>query len=724
MPQTEFQRSVSRLSSLLSARFHQRQVKVVRDSIALGREIRQLVARLAKDAVHAALDSGLNLRALCDRLDVLVRRAIAEIRDKLVAFGKQSFTSAVLAFVKAMPKEALAALLRTERTQEAEEIAVVARYELEGVPRSELEAAVQRLLFEPPSREQIENWLRTSLPGGKSWEERLQSWAEQTRGAFLTQITQGLAAGETPDQIEQRLRPFADSLGYKSERIARTEACRVAERANLAMCDQLGDMVAGQQIFAVMDEWTRPHHAARHGRIYWRQPDGVYRDDQGNPLPELPDEPNCRCMTVPVLKPPDALMGNPDAMDAFRRETQVLIPDPGSYTDWWERASEKERMTAVGVKRYQTVRKLLKRDPEWIDFLAPDGSLLSISQLRSENAEQRRARRLQVEAMLAKQRMAYRQVAATGWTQPIRSLPFALRGVASGELGAVERLKQYVYAEAEAVFRPDLREERRRLKWMGTVHKGEDVRKEIERRVTDWQNRAAKLVDIRRKIRESDLPEPRQRELLAAVLDLEQRQLEQAIEEALFLPEKMRATLRVVPHESLTEEMHNNLARAVRFVEGITSRVIANDVTLEEVTVKSDPDDRRGRYDAAKHTVYINPKHDYPVYVHELIHHIERSLSSEKREHIQTKFDSWTKGAKPEHLGEGYKEDEYYVKRTDGKRWPYDWKYTGKVWPETRKPRELLTMSAQALASDPVAFASEYPELFDLLIDVLRDKVP
>lgn len=46
------------------------------------------------------------------------------------------------------------------------------------------------------------------------------------------------------------------------------------------------------------------------------------------------------------------------------------------------------------------------------------------------------------------------------------------------------------------------------------------------------------------------------------------------------------------------------------------------------------------------------------------------------------------------------------------------------MWPETRKPRELLTMSAQALASDPVAFASDYPELFHLLIDVLRDKVP
>ncbi|MBC7336237.1 MAG: minor capsid protein, partial [Clostridia bacterium] len=273
---------------------------------------------------------------------------------------------------------------------------IVARYELEGVPRSELETAVKRLLFPPPSRQQVFRWLTAAPPGGRSWDERLRYWGEQTRAAMLTQLTQGLAAGENYQELERRLRPLADGLAYKSMRIARTEACRVAERANLAVADQLGDMVQGQQIIAVMDEWTRPHHAARHGRIYWKGADGVYRDDEGNPLPDLPDEPNCRCMTIPVLRPPDVLQKSPDVRAAFQAETKRLIPDPGSYMDWWELASTKERMMAVGTRRYQVMAKLLKRDPEWIDFLAPDGSLLSISQLSNEDAEQRQARRLQV----------------------------------------------------------------------------------------------------------------------------------------------------------------------------------------------------------------------------------------------------------------------------------------------------------------------------------------
>ena len=726
MAQTEFQRSVSRLRSLLSARFHQRQVKVVRDSIALGREIRQLVARLAKDAVHAALASGFNLPTLSDRLDLLVRRAIAEIRDKLIAFGKQSFISAVSAFVKAMPKDVLVSLLRTERTQEAEELGVVARYELEGVPRSELEAAVQRLLFDPPSREQIESWLRTSLPGGKSWEDRLKAWAEQTRGTFLTQITQGLAAGETPDQIEQRLRPFADGLGYKSERIARTEACRVAERANLAMCDQLGDMVAGQQIFAVMDEFTRPHHAARNGTIYWKGADGVYRDEAGHPLPDLPDEPNCRCMTIPVLAEPEVYRSHPEFAAAFRMETKNLVPDPASYMDWWERASPKERMAAVGVNRYQVVRKRLSREPEWIDFLAPDGMLLSVSQLQSETPEERAVRRNKVEAMLAQRRMLLRQVASAGWPEPIRRLPVALRSIAAGESGAVERLKKYMHMKAEAYFQPNTREMQRRRKWGQIVHKAKEVREELARRLEDHARRVEKLNEFKSLISQSELPEPRQRELLAELVDLEQRQRQRIIREVIFLPEKYRASLEIKIDASLTADMRRRLDEAKNLVEGMTAQWVASDVALDEVTVVADEKATRGYYIPSVKRIEVHPTHGSPRYVHELMHHVATALPTWKREYIREKFAAWTKGSQPQHLGDGYEEDEVYLPRTDGKRWPRHGRYAGKVVERSGKlePVEILTESAEALAEDPVAFANDFPELFDLLIDMLRESLP
>lgn len=416
--------NTDRVAAMLTARFHQRQVAVVRDSITLGREIRQLVARLAKQAVEEAMSvRGFDLRELNNRLDVMVSRALADMRDKLADFGRRSFESAVRSLLKAMPRDVLVAIVQPRQQQEAEEpIEVRGRWELEGLPRGELEAAVESMLFDPPNRDEIDNWLRTSLPGGKSWDERLKAWAEQTRATFLTQITQGLAAGETPDQIERRLRPFADGLAYKSERIARTEACRVAERANLAMCDGLGDMIAGQQIFAIMDEWTRPHHAARHGRTYWKGPDGVYRDEQGNLLPELPDEPNCRCMTIPVLNLQDIVAERPTLATGVYTAMAAIPKTPigAGYEDWWRTASEKERMTAVGVNRYRTAKKLLGRDPEWFELIDAEGKLLPVEVLERETQEERIKRVEAVKAQILQQELAHLGVTRTGGILPAK----------------------------------------------------------------------------------------------------------------------------------------------------------------------------------------------------------------------------------------------------------------------------------------------------------------
>lgn len=437
--------NTDRVAAMLTARFHQRQVAVVRDSITLGREIRQLVARLAKQAVEEAMSvRGFDLRELNNRLDVMVSRALADMRDKLADFGRRSFESAVRSLLKAMPRDVLVAIVQPRQQQEAEEpIEVRGRWELEGLPRGELEAAVKSMLFDPPNRDEIDNWLRTSLPGGKSWDERLKAWVEQTRAAFLTQITQGLAAGETPDQIEKRLRPFADGLAYKSERIARTEACRVAERANLAMCDEISDMIAGQQIFAVMDEWTRPHHAARHGRTYWKKPDGTYRDDQGNLLPELPDEPNCRCMTIPVLNMQDIVAETPTLAAGVYTAMAAIPKTPigAGYEDWWKTASEKERMTAVGVNRYRTVKKLLGRDPEWFELIDAEGKLLPVEVLERETQEERMKRVEAVIAQILQQELAHLGLTRTGGILPAR-LPGA-----TGREDALRAIEQRIRGE-------------------------------------------------------------------------------------------------------------------------------------------------------------------------------------------------------------------------------------------------------------------------------------
>jgi len=51
-------------------------------------------------------------------------------------------------------------------------------------------------------------------------------------------------------------------------------------------------------------------------------------------------------------------------------------------------------------------------------------------------------------------------------------------------------------------------------------------------------------------------------------------------------------------------------------------------------------------------------------------------------------------------------------------------RYAGKVIQGSTQPSELLTESAEELASDAAGFARDYPELFDLLVGVLRAAEP
>jgi len=131
-------------------------------------------------------------------------------------------------------------------------------------------------------------------------------WTSVAKLQIESQLTAGLAAGENVEQLTKRIRSVTSALAWQARRIARTEGRRALERDHLdRTTDTLGDMIQGIKIQAVLDNRTRPEHAARNGKMYYRQPDGSYRDEAGLPAPELPDAPNCRCTYVPMLREPE-----------------------------------------------------------------------------------------------------------------------------------------------------------------------------------------------------------------------------------------------------------------------------------------------------------------------------------------------------------------------------------------------------------------------------------
>jgi SPP1 gp7 family putative phage head morphogenesis protein len=342
---------------------------------------------------------------------------LAHLGD-LLADARESFRKAVAAGNAEEALQILAAVLKKQQLSESVEFTeewevsdLLARFRRgrwDGtIDPTDAARMVAALAFPPPSRQEVEDALRRPLPGGLDWDTRLRSWAQPLRGQILSQLIDGLANGENVTDLEQRLRPITGGLAYKAWRIANTEAGKVMMRDYLGRIEGAGDLLAGQQIVAVMDERTRPAHAARHGTIYWRQPNGEYRSERGDLMPDLPDAPNCRCIFIPVMQPPPAA-----GADLVRTADNKLIADHLSYADWWEQASEADRKKAVGAKRYETMQQILGgQTPNWLDFLDADGKrLLTPDELRAEHPALRLLRITELKRQAIEQSLQYRDV--------------------------------------------------------------------------------------------------------------------------------------------------------------------------------------------------------------------------------------------------------------------------------------------------------------------------
>jgi SPP1 gp7 family putative phage head morphogenesis protein len=211
--------------------------------------------------------------------------------------------------------------------------------------------------------------------------DRLSSrlWTPAAKLQIESQLTAGLAAGETVEQLTQRIRSATGAMAWQARRIARTEGRRALERDHLnRTIAALGDMVQGIMIQAVMDDRTRPEHAARHGTIYRRQKDGSFRDKAGRQAPELPDAPNCRCTYVPVLAEPEL---DERSKAAYETATEALIPDLPTYEEVWDKADKRTRRRMIGASRYDAIERVAGVvDPTFA--LDGTGKLRSVEDLR------------------------------------------------------------------------------------------------------------------------------------------------------------------------------------------------------------------------------------------------------------------------------------------------------------------------------------------------------
>ena len=241
---------------------------------------------------------------LAGSLDRLTASHAARLADSFAAHGASVRTALPAALRRTRDELAaalVAGLVRLARLPHADAARLLAkRIRRRGASVRTAEDLgpddLARLVLKPPSAERL-----LALVGVAP--QRLTRAAAPER--VTAQILDGIAAGWDRHRIAREVRAAFDVLAGTARRIARTEGLRVATQTQLAVSEQIPDLVVGYKIRCVADARTRPDHLERDGTVYYREPGPGQLGFGEMPHPPLEADGsvawNCRCWLMPIV---------------------------------------------------------------------------------------------------------------------------------------------------------------------------------------------------------------------------------------------------------------------------------------------------------------------------------------------------------------------------------------------------------------------------------------
>ena len=169
----------------------------------------------------------------------------------------------------------------------ADQLREPAREEMEDERQREI---FTKLLFPPPTESEV-HAIITRPVSGVTWTQRLDG---ATRAQNFTPqrmaeiVSREFSQGKAPREIAKALEPVVDGFRSTAQRIARTEGMRVAHDVQHQAWEAMGtDLVIGYQLHATLDQHSRSWHAARNGKVYYREPKNGQSGFDEMPRPPL-----------------------------------------------------------------------------------------------------------------------------------------------------------------------------------------------------------------------------------------------------------------------------------------------------------------------------------------------------------------------------------------------------------------------------------------------------
>lgn len=219
----------------------------------------------------------------------------------------------------------------------------------------------------------IKNTLIEGAPSSAWWSRQ----SLDTAFRFANAIRQGIAQGETNEQIFREVGEVTDLAGRNSRALIQTSIMQVASDARMALIDANTDIYTGYRQLSTLDGHTTPQCIARSGLVWNLEKQPIGHD---LPFKQPPIHWGCRSVMMGVLKSFKELginLKEPTGMTRSSAEGQVSRGT--SFEDFLSRRTVAQQNDQLGEGRAQLWRdgKLTLRQ-----LVDNNGNPLSLEQLR------------------------------------------------------------------------------------------------------------------------------------------------------------------------------------------------------------------------------------------------------------------------------------------------------------------------------------------------------
>lgn len=221
----------------------------------------------------------------------------------------------------------------------------------------------------------VKDTLIDGAPSAAWWRRQ----AMDTAFRFANAVRQGIAQGDTSDQIFRKVREVTDLAGRNSRSLVQTSIMQVASDSRVAVIEANTDIYSGFRHLSTLDGHTTPQCVARSG-LTWT----MDKEPIGHNLPfkQPPVHWGCRSVMLGVLKSFKELGINlPEPQGLTRASAEGQIDRSTTFASFLSRRSVAEQDAQLGAGRAQLWRdgKITLRQ-----LVDNAGNPLTLEQLRSK----------------------------------------------------------------------------------------------------------------------------------------------------------------------------------------------------------------------------------------------------------------------------------------------------------------------------------------------------